>query len=70
MNEKFIHPAASKEDAHVSFLDVDLTDIFCFEYERTVSNGYTVRFENRLFQSNKENTAAYFSSRLLFRYRR
>ena len=55
MNGKFTRPAASRDDAHVPLLDADLTDIFCFEYERTVSNDYTVRFETRLFQILKEN---------------
>jgi hypothetical protein len=55
MNRKFTRPAASRDDAHVPLLDADLTDIFCFEYERTVSNDYTVRFETRLFRILKEN---------------
>jgi hypothetical protein len=55
MNQQFTRAPASKEDAHVPLLEVHLTDILCFEYERTVSNDYTVRFENRLFQILKEN---------------
>jgi hypothetical protein len=47
-------PAASRENARVPLLGVNLTDIFCFEYGRTVSNGYTVRFETRVFQLLKE----------------
>jgi hypothetical protein len=54
MNGKFARSAASRDDAHVPLLGVNLTDIFCFEYERTVSNDYTVRFETRLFQLLKE----------------
>jgi hypothetical protein len=34
---------------------VDLTEILCFEYERTVTNDYVVRFECRLFQILKSN---------------
>jgi hypothetical protein len=34
---------------------VDLTDILCFEYERTVGNDYAARFECRLFQIRKTN---------------
>ncbi|GMO50105.1 MAG: hypothetical protein Pg6C_13410 [Treponemataceae bacterium] len=30
--------ALSTEDAHVPLLDMNLTGIFCFEYERTVFN--------------------------------
>jgi hypothetical protein len=44
-----------KDDAHVPLFGVDLADILCFGYERTVSNDYIVRFENRLFQILKEN---------------
>jgi hypothetical protein len=55
MNGTFSRPAVSKEDAHVPLLDVKLEDVFCFEYERTVSNDYVVRFETRLFQILKEN---------------
>jgi hypothetical protein len=40
MNGKFTRPAVSREDAHVPRLDADLTDIFCFEYELTISNDY------------------------------
>jgi hypothetical protein len=29
---------------------VDLTEILCFEHERTVAGDYVVRFECRLFQ--------------------
>jgi hypothetical protein len=57
MNSKFSRLAASKEDAHVPLLEVNLLDIFCFEYERVVSNDYVVRFETRLFQILKENRA-------------
>jgi hypothetical protein len=54
MNGKFARPAASREDARVPLLGVNLTDIFCFEYGRTVSNDCTVRFETGLFRLLKE----------------
>jgi hypothetical protein len=54
-NVRFTRPPASKDDAHVPLFGVDLADILCFEYERTVSNDYIVRFEKRLFQILKEN---------------
>ena len=54
-NRKFARLPASADDAHVPLLDADLTDIFCFEYERVVSHDYTVRFETRLFQILKGN---------------
>jgi hypothetical protein len=56
MNRKFARPPAKPEDAHVPLGKVNLKDIMCFEYERTVANNYVIRFETRLFQildSNK-----------------
>ena len=50
MNRKFSRPPADKADAHVPLGNACLRDIFCFEYERTVSNDYIIRFEKRLFQ--------------------
>jgi hypothetical protein len=55
MNGKFSRPAAAAADAHVPLGTVDLKDILCFEYERTVTNDYVVRFECRLFQILKIN---------------
>jgi hypothetical protein len=50
MNRKFSRPAARPEDAHVPLGNVNLKDIMCLEYERTVANNYVIRFETRLFQ--------------------
>ncbi|MDR2923959.1 MAG: hypothetical protein LBU85_11550 [Treponema sp.] len=50
MNRKFSRPASSPDDAHVPLGKVNLHDIMCLEYERTVANDYVVRFETRLFQ--------------------
>ena len=50
MNRKFSRLAAKPEDAHVSLGNVNLKDIMCLEYERTVANNYVIRFETRLFQ--------------------
>ena len=55
MNRKFSRPAADSSDAHVPLGTVDLSNIFCFEHERTVANDYVVRFECRLFQILKAN---------------
>jgi hypothetical protein len=55
MNDKFSRPAAEATDAHVPLGSVDLADIMCREYERTVSNDYVVRFECRHFQILKSN---------------
>jgi len=56
MNEKFSRPPADTADAHVPLGNVSLKDIFCFLYERTISNDYVVRFEKRLFQILKSNS--------------
>ena len=50
MNKKFSRPAAKPENAHVPLGEVNLKNIMCLEYERTVANNYVIRFENRLFQ--------------------
>ena len=50
MNQKFSRPAARPEDAHVPLGKVNLKNIMCLEYERTVANNYVIRFETRLFQ--------------------
>jgi len=50
MNKKFSHPAAKPQNAHVPLGDINLKDIMCMEFERTVGNNYVVRFETRLFQ--------------------
>jgi transposase len=55
MNRKFSRPAAKPENAHVLLGNVNLKDIMCLEYERTVANNYVVRFEKRLFQILKSD---------------
>jgi hypothetical protein len=55
MNGKFSRPAADAADAHIPPGNVNLSDILCREYERTVSSDYAVRFENRHFQILKTN---------------
>ena len=55
MNEQFSRPPADSEDAHAPLGTADLKDILCFEYERTITNDYVVRFECRLFQILKAN---------------
>jgi hypothetical protein len=51
----FSRPAAKPDDAHVPLGNVNLKNIMCFEYERSVSNDYVIRFEKRLFQILKSN---------------
>ena len=50
MNRKFSRPAANPHDVHVPLGNVNLKEIMCQEYERTVGNDYVIRFETRLFQ--------------------
>ncbi len=50
LNEKFTVEAASAVDYHRSASGIDLASIFCFEYERSVTADWIVRFENRFFQ--------------------
>jgi transposase len=56
MNQKFSRPPAHTEDAHVPLGSVDLQDILCWEYERTLSNDYVLRFETRYYQILTTNT--------------
>jgi transposase len=55
MNMKFSRPAVKPDDAHVPLGKVELKNIMCLEYERTVANNYVIRFEKRLFQILKPN---------------
>jgi len=56
LNEKFAKPAKSDGDAHVPLTDdEDLDQIFCWEYERQVSNDWVIRYENKYYQIEKSN---------------
>jgi hypothetical protein len=55
MSIQFTCASASKDDTHGPLLDAELTYILCFEYERRLSNDYTVRFENRPLQIPRQN---------------
>jgi hypothetical protein len=55
MNRMVSRPAAKPENAHVPLGTVDLKNIMCLEYERSVGNDYILRFEKRLFQILKSN---------------
>jgi hypothetical protein len=59
MNRMFSRLPAQPEDMHVPLGTVNLKNIMCFEYERTVGNDYVVRYEKRLLQilkpKNKKN---------------
>jgi transposase len=59
MNKMFSRPAAKPEDAHVPLGTVDLKNIMCLEYERTVANNYIIRFETCIFQILKTKKPLY-----------
>ena len=50
MNRKFSRPARNGDDAHVNLGKINLDDILCMEFDRTISKDYIIRFETRLFQ--------------------
>jgi hypothetical protein len=56
LNEKFAVPAASEVDYHRPVpAGMNLAHVFCFEESRTIGNDWVVRYQNRLFQIQKEN---------------
>ncbi len=56
LNEKFAVPAASEVDYHRPVPPgMNLAHIFCFEESRSVGNDWVVRYQNRLFQIQREN---------------
>lgn len=50
LNRKFTLQAASEADYHRSAKGIDLAAVFCIEEERSVTQDWIVRFENRFFQ--------------------
>jgi len=56
INNKFGLEPKEPEDAHVPLLNTpDLSDIFCFESSRVVSNDFVIRFEKHLYQIDRNN---------------
>lgn len=55
LNRRFSIPAKSEEDRHVALLNKDLSPIFCFRQERTVSNDFIIRYKNRFFQITRKS---------------
>lgn len=55
INQKFAVPPRESEDGHAPLLGVNLREIFCFEYERSVSNDFVVRHDCRYYQIQKAN---------------
>lgn len=58
MNEKFAVPPKSDKDYHRPVpKGLKLAHVLCFEEERTVSNDWVVRYQNRALQIGKDNQA-------------
>lgn len=54
VNKKFAKMPTSEENAHRDAKTVgDLKQIFCWEYTRQVQNDWTIRFDNRCYQIQK-----------------
>lgn len=58
LNDKFAVPAGSEVDYHRSVPpDINLAQVFCFEESRVVAKDWVVRYQNRLFQIEKNNVS-------------
>ncbi len=67
LNEKFAKPAGDPIDAHVPLhSDNDLHQILCWEKTRTINNDWTVRFDSRYLQINK-NAGVYPKQKITVR---
>ena len=56
MNRKFKVVPAEEKDAHRPLpKETRLSDVFCFEEERRVNNDWTIQYQGRFFQIQKEN---------------
>lgn len=56
LNHKFMKAPQSHEDAHVKLTkEYELEHIFCWEYTRTLSNDWVIRFENQYLQVLKNH---------------
>lgn len=56
LNQKFSQAPLDPQDAHRPLpTHIDLADVFCFEEERTLSNDWTVRSQNRYYQITRDN---------------
>lgn len=54
LNNKFMKEPTSKDDAHIELMsEQNLDEIMCWEYTRTVSNDWIIRFNNELLQIKK-----------------
>jgi len=56
LNDKFERKPRSKTDFHRPLPKrIDLAHIFCIEFTRQVQNDWTIRYENRFYQIEREN---------------
>lgn len=53
LNQKFEKQARNPESAHRPLGEIDLNQIFCWEYERQVQNDWTFSFKNKIYQIKK-----------------
>lgn len=56
LNTKFAKAPADTSDRHRPVgKKTDLLSVFCFEHQRTISNDFTIRIDNRVFQITKQS---------------
>jgi len=56
LNDRFAKPAADARDAHRPLPKrLELAEVFCFEETRRVTNDWTIRHENHIYQISKDN---------------
>ncbi|MDF1678556.1 MAG: hypothetical protein P1U32_07690 [Legionellaceae bacterium] len=53
LNEKFSKPPRNPHSAHLILEEVDLNQVFCWEYTRKLQNDWTFAFSNQLYQVKK-----------------
>lgn len=67
-NRRFARPPASPDDFHVAVpRGLRLDTVFWLEHTRSVSNDWVVRYDNRLFQLERQSGLAPARSRVLVR---
>lgn len=53
LNERFEKPARNPQTAHCSLGDIDLEQIFCWEYQRQIQHDWTFSFNGIYYQVHK-----------------
>ncbi len=56
-NNKFTRPAKYSNDLHVPLYNTNLYDIFCIRTKRIVQHDWTIRYNNRILQITKQQSA-------------